>query len=209
MEPKTILWALAAVNFAAFLYGVCFYYSGQLARTSPLCWVFVIDCPLYALLAGIVFFTATASKLPQWLAFVSSAGALKYGIWTVFAILFYSEYFLSPANRLLYAGLLGAHVWLALEGLWLAGTARVSRTVFAASLAWFLFGDFMDYAGGTHIVLPAGAEKLAAVAFASFALSVACTALVYAASLRKLDALAFATQLRGARKRVISSLKGT
>ncbi len=206
MSPKNILKTLVAVNALAFLYGI-YYYRNQLAQTSPFLWVFVIDCPLYALLLAAVFSLSVSKNYPKWFTFVSSMGAFKYGAWTVFAIIFYSNYFLAPANQLVYLPLFAAHIGLFLEGLWLVGAVEAAKKLLAGALAWFLFNDYVDYWLGAHPWLPESPEKLAVTAGVTIALSLASVAFFYLASKKRLNALGFVKPLEEARN-IISSWKG-
>ncbi|MEW5955955.1 MAG: DUF1405 domain-containing protein [Candidatus Micrarchaeota archaeon] len=157
------------VGLAGFAYGV-YYYLPQLSQTSPLLWLFVLDCPLFSLLMAIVFGLAFFGVKNDSLAFFASVGAFKYGVWTMFALLLYADWFFSPANALISAGLFAAHALLALGGLVLAGRPRVSNAFFAVVLAWFFVGDLLDYGFGLHPLLPPSPE-ITWVAAAAFALT--------------------------------------
>jgi len=164
MRNWLALFSLAGL--AGFAYGIYFYLP-QLSQTSPLQWIFVIDCPLYSLLMAVVFGLAFFGVKNNSLAFVASVGAFKYGVWTMFALLFYSNWFFSPANALVSAVLFAAHALLALGGLALLGRPRVSNAFFAVVFALFIVGDLLDYGFGLHTLLPSSELVWpAAVAFA-------------------------------------------
>jgi len=166
MRNWLALFSLAGL--AGFAYGVYFYLP-QLSQTSSLQWIFVLDCPLYSLLMAIVFGLAFFGVKNDSLAFFASVGAFKYGVWTMFALALYGNWFFSPANAPVSVVLFAAHALLALGGLVLLGRPRVSNVFFAVVFAWFILGDVLDYGFGLHTLLPS--PELIWPAVAAFALT--------------------------------------
>jgi uncharacterized membrane protein YpjA len=103
MKSKWLLLLIAA-NLIGAAYGFVFFYGPSLwqtAFTQPWLLPFIPDCPLFTLLVAIAFvgvYTKTESKA---LNFLALAGALKYGFWTVFVLLFYGGFYFQQ-NSLLY-----------------------------------------------------------------------------------------------------------
>ncbi|MBU1120400.1 MAG: DUF1405 domain-containing protein [archaeon] len=143
---KTNLLALIIIcNLIGFLYGLFFFYGEQLLQTEPLYWIFVIDCPLYALLMALTLILIKLNKSFNLLYFISAAGALKYGFWTVFVLLNYSSYYFSPATSFIYFVLLFGHIGLFLEVFLLNGRIKLRNYFLPLALLWFLLNDAADY----------------------------------------------------------------
>jgi uncharacterized membrane protein YpjA len=166
MLARLLFWFIILANLGGAAFGFLIYYGKQLSSTSPLLWLFVVDCPLYALLFAVAFFfraeprpvllRAWLGRVPDlsWLWFLVFVGALKYGFWTVFVLTAYPPYYFTPEAGLLYAVLYGAHLFLIFETVLLVGRIRVREAFLPLSLAWFLANDLSDYLLGTHPPLP-------------------------------------------------------
>jgi len=199
MDPKRLAHLLIAINILSFLYGV-YYYGDQLAQTNPLLWILVIDCPLQALLFAIVLILTDAEKDPGLLIPFTAAGSLKYGIWTMFVILFQADYFLVGAAALGYIVLFIAHIGQSLEGLFLSGIKRISSGAALGILLLYLLNDYSDYVWNTHPLIPD--SGLGTVAAVTVALSFLSVAFVYAAGRMNLDAFRGIKVLRGIRETI-------
>lgn len=126
------------------------YYLGQLAATPFLLLIFVPDCPLYVLLAIPILAKGIKSGAYS---FLVSMGMFKYGLWTVFVLLFYSEYWAPPQIWITIPFIIG-HAGMALLGAALLPKKRVAFAVFALVLLWFLLNDYADYWLGTRPPIP-------------------------------------------------------
>lgn len=189
MLTRLLFWLIILANLGGAAFGFLVYYGQQLSSTGPLLWLFVVDCPLYALLFAAAFFfraeprprllRAWFRRVPDlsWLWFLIFVGALKYGFWTVFVLTAYSPYYFTPGAWLLYAVLYGAHLFLMFETVLLVGKIRVRESFLAVSLAWFLANDFSDYLLGTHPPLPE--SSLAFMFPATTAMTVIFTLMAY------------------------------
>lgn len=199
---KKYLIALTVINVFAFLYGLLYYYE-QLRVTDPLLWIFTIDCPLYAALMATVLGLAVIGRgLGTAFNFITSAGALKYGLWTMFVLLFYGDFFFSPALSLQSAILFIGHIGLVLESLLLIGTSSIDRRVLAVAIAWFALNDWFDYGVGIHPFLPESAEKISIVAALTVAASLAIPALVFLAWERRRNVYSWSGFLTGLRNAI-------
>jgi len=163
---------LALVNLIAFIYGL-YYYLNQLKEWNPIFWIFIIDCPLQALFAGIIFLNLSKEsnknyneinmkekiessvkyEFEQFINFVS-IGTIKYGLWTIAVILIYSNYFLMGESFLEYLILLIAHFGLFLEGVYFAGEREINNRWMLISLGFYLVNDLLDYTIGTRPSIP-------------------------------------------------------
>lgn len=153
---EAVLLFLIFVNLLGTLFGA-YYYSGQLANTSPLLWLFVPDCPLYVFAFAIALFQVGKRIENDAFSFIVSVGLAKYGLWTLFSLAFFNSYFFSPQAALLSGTLFILHIGMAAQGFVL----RVKKCGFgllAFGFAWFLLNDFVDYFVGTAPYLPRGAD---------------------------------------------------
>ncbi len=160
-KPSRWIWLVVIVNVCGAIYG-WYYYEFQLLSSPIYLWVFIADCPNAALMVAIALTLMLKDRKNDFLSFLASCSALKYGIWTCFVILLYRNYFLSPERRLLYSCMFVSHALLALEAIPLAYTVEFNRSCFIA-LFWLLLNDFMDYMVGTHPYMPLSKLKLVAV----------------------------------------------
>lgn len=189
MFTRLLFWLIIMANLGGAAFGFLVYYSQQLSSTDPFLWLFVVDCPLYALLFAVAFFFRAEPRprlLRAWLPrlpdlspiwFLIFVGALKYGFWTVFVLTAYSPYYFTPGTGFLYAVLYGAHLFLIFETVLLVGRIRVREAFLPLSLAWFMANDLSDYLLGTHPPLPDSA--LTFMFPATMAMTVVFTLLAY------------------------------
>jgi len=134
---KTII---VLINLFGVLLGLVAYYN-QLTNTNPLLWIFVIDCPLSALLFTIVIL---GFNNPYFEALARSM-AVKYSIWT-FAVTFSSPIFYTYE----YAWLnLLLHIGLILESFFFI-SKKLEPKHFIPALVFLLLNDLSDYFLGTH-----------------------------------------------------------
>ena len=171
MEGRSLLFLIGIANIIGFAYGL-YYYSGQLSEWSPLFWMLIIDCPLQAFLVGTFFICSSVQKkggILELVAKFASVGSIKYGIWTVFVILFYSNYFLTGGEAGMYYLLLFAHLGLLIEGLLISSAYKMGMKELALICALYLVNDYSDYIIGTHPIIPN--ESLGIVAAFTVALT--------------------------------------
>lgn len=134
---------------AAVLIGF-FYYSEQLLLTPLILIIFVPDCPLYVLLTIPILAKRITSNA---FSFLVSLGMFKYGLWTVFVLLFYGEYW-QPSQIWITVPFIIGHIGMALLGAALLPKKRVAFAAFALAIAWFLLNDYADYFLGTRPLIP-------------------------------------------------------
>jgi len=143
-ENKKFLLLLVLINFLAGFYSISYYFS-QLSQTNPFLWLFVIDCPLYAIIFGIVLLLKIKEKKLEWLFFISIVGNIKYGLWTIFVLF--------QANMLFaYPLLLIGHILLVFEVIVLYKKYVFKLKHLILGLIWFILNDFSDYVLLTHPV---------------------------------------------------------
>jgi len=159
MDKRALLFnILLLLNIAAVFAGA-YYYWDQLSATPLHLIPFVPDCPLYVLLALPI--------LLKWIrnsayAFIVSVGMVKYGLWTVFVLLFHWNAYSVPSALLVTIIFILGHIGMALEGAVLLPKKRAGTAVLLLALAWFLFNDYADYVIGTVPSIPAYGMQLVA-----------------------------------------------
>ncbi|MEK6958574.1 MAG: DUF1405 domain-containing protein [archaeon] len=129
--------ALALVNFAAGIYSLSYYFD-PLVLASPLLWIFIADCPLYAILFGINLLLVAKGKSNPFLGMVSMAGNIKYSLWTIFIL------FLYP-NPLSYWMFFLSHLLLAAEVIVLFRKYAFLPCHAFFAIGWFVINDLFDY----------------------------------------------------------------
>jgi uncharacterized membrane protein YpjA len=162
-KQSPFFWPIVLLNIAAVLVGV-YFYQDQLAATAPHLLIFVPDCPLYVLLSLLIIFGLVRSKT---VSFIVSAGMAKYGLWTVFALLFHWDVYSQPLFFWTSVIFIVGHIGMALEGLALL-PKKQARLALALALAWFLLNDYSDYwLGAVPKLPPGGLETVRALTIAS------------------------------------------
>jgi len=109
------------------LLGIYFGYSVyeyQFALHPAYLAIFVPDCPLYVLLSLIIILGLVKNDI---FSFIVSIGMVKYGLWTVFILLFHSGFYFAP-RPVQHVGDFcnGAH-GMALEGLAICPKKKIAR----------------------------------------------------------------------------------
>jgi len=139
-----------ALNMLAVIIGM-YFYAGQLANTPLQLAIFVPDCPLYVFLAILIILGIVRNGL---FSFIVSIGMVKYGLWTVFVLIFHSGYYFAPGMLAVSVVFVLGHIGMALEGLALVPKKPLALPALALAIAWFLMNDFSDYFLGTVPLIP-------------------------------------------------------
>jgi len=179
-KHSPLFWPILLLNAAAVFVGA-YFYQDQLAATVPQLLIFVPDCPLYVLLSIIIILGFVRSEA---FSFIVSVGMVKYGLWTVFALLFHWDVYSQSLFFWTSVIFIVGHIGMAFEVLALL-PKKPAKLALALALAWFLLNDYSDYWLGTVPSLPPGGiDVLRTLTVAS---SIAIPLLLFS----------FAAQLRG------------
>lgn len=149
---RRILYLIALINLAGTLFGF-YYYSDQLLSTDPLLWIFVPASPIATLLfAASLYLNANEKRLSllDALAFISN---FKYGLWTVFCLIFYSDIFFTGNSVGLYSFMLLSHLGMAVQAFLLFKWRNFGFRALLLGFSWYIFNDLIDYSFGTHTEL--------------------------------------------------------
>ncbi|MEM4554634.1 MAG: DUF1405 domain-containing protein [Candidatus Anstonellaceae archaeon] len=137
------------VHLIAILAGLYYYWDQFVSTPLPLL-VFVPDCPLYVLLVlPLLLRKAKGSFYP----FFVSSGLVKYGLWTVFVLVFYSDVYFAPQFFMISFVFLLGHIGMFLEGLYFL-PKNPKPFYLSILIGWFLVNDFADYYFGTAPPIP-------------------------------------------------------
>jgi uncharacterized membrane protein YpjA len=147
-KPGVVFLLVVIANLIGAYFGFFVYYKEQISSTPLSLLAFVADCPLAVLLfaAALVLFWAGVRN--GFFTFLAAAYALKYGIWTVFVILYFNQVFLVPGYWPLYAVMMVTHAAMACEAFSLVGRVKVELWHLGVVLGWLLLNDYMDYFWG-------------------------------------------------------------
>ena len=150
MKLNNLAKLILLINLIGLLYGF-YYYIPKLQQTSPALWILVPDSPLSILFFVLVFVGIWQGRFAS---FFASAWLIKYGIWTVFIMLFDSQYYLQPQyfaeSWLLY---IIPHIFMAIEYI-LILRKDFTLQIALITLAILLVNDFSDYVIGTRPLIP-------------------------------------------------------
>lgn len=144
---------VAAVNLAGALFGF-YYYLPQFGETPVYLWILVADSPIATLLAAGAYISRTCDSPSAVLDSLAFLANLKYGLWTVFVLLYYSESFLSFRSGPMFTFLVISHLLMALQAFFLFEDARITLASTAAAVSAYLINDLVDYGLGIHTSLP-------------------------------------------------------
>ncbi len=151
---KKALYFLFIANLIGALYGFIFYYGTKFALTPLHLWLFLPDCPLFSLFFALSILLIILKKENSQLFFFTLVGALEFGLWTVFVLLFYNNYYFNSENSFMYLVLLIAHLFLFLEAFLLIKKIKFNLTLLILPFVFLVLNVFSDYFLGTHPPLP-------------------------------------------------------
>lgn len=136
-DNKKIIFVLMLINFLAAIYSIT-YYLPQLDQTNFWLWLFVIDCPLYSFLFGILLFFKLKQKHFPLIGLIVITGCIKYALWTLFVLFLMNNIF----NAYL---ITVSHILLLFQTIifYKFFEFKIKHVLFVIS--WFLLNDFFDY----------------------------------------------------------------
>ncbi len=175
-----IISLIILVDLIGIAYGY-YYYSEQLSSSPLYLWPFIPDCPLYVMVFTIALLLAIFGIESRLFGCIAAVGMMKYGLWTVTALVLFGDYFFSSQLWLMSSILFVLHIGMFAEGPLLI-PKRLSKVHLGVGLLWFLINDYFDYfygylnlAGayilGTHPILPS-ADRLPLIMVLTFIFSI-------------------------------------
>jgi len=159
-----LFWLIFLANMGGAIYGFTLFYGQQLLSTPLPLWPFTPDCPLFALLFALSMLVVRSGMKGAFATlfnYLTFAGALKYGFWTVFVLTYYRPFYtVTPMQTALSTMLAVSHVFLFFEAFLLASYVRPKPWHLAALLGFFLLSDWSDYVWLTYPPVPEYALQL-------------------------------------------------
>ncbi len=149
---RALLYIAICLNLFAIYMGAAVY-ADQFALHPWYLAVFVPDCPLYVFLALLIILGIIRNDI---FSFIVSIGMVKYGLWTIFVLLFHSSYYFAPGLFTISVIFVLGHIGMAIEGLALLPKKPLALPALALAIGWFLLNDFSDYFLGTVPLMPPG-----------------------------------------------------
>ena len=149
LTERKILLDMAAINIAGTAFGFFFYYP-QLGDNPFHLWPFIPDSPLATLFAALTFILIAHRKRNKLLEALAVIGNLKYGLWTVFVLIYYSEIFYGGNPLWMYLFLLVSHIGMAVQALFILDISEIDLRPLIIASSWFIVNDLIDYSLGIH-----------------------------------------------------------
>mgnify|MGYP002760484766 FL=1 len=178
LYSEKVLKSIVVINLLGTAFGF-YYYRFQFMETSPLLWIFVPDSPLATLAAAASIIFYMKNRQNSYLDFLAFLGNLKYGVWTVFVLLYMQQGFLSYQPLPLYIFLVFSHAFMALQAFLVLDYSDFSWKPFLAAFSWFPVNDLLDYSLGIHSTLPSSAGFSSPVAWVAFSMTLTGALIVY------------------------------
>jgi uncharacterized membrane protein YpjA len=142
LRPVALI--IILIGLSAGIVGFVYWYGPTFDRYPVWQWIFVPDCPLFAVLfalsLGLILLKRNLPLYDAWVAF----GLIKYGIWTVSH---WVLYWINTQGRFTPESLVMSisHVGMVLEGLFLLSFLKMNWPTVIACALWFGLSDWMDY----------------------------------------------------------------
>lgn len=149
-ERPFLDWILA-IN-AVFGFLGFYWYQNQLPATPASLWLFVPDCPLYAVLMALALGLAVSGRRQEWFETVVFLSLVKYGAWTVTVLALYW----ADGGRVTLEGILLfiGHAGMFAEGIVYSRQLAFRAKELAFTVGWFFLNDYVDYFHQTAPWLP-------------------------------------------------------
>lgn len=145
---RAILAAVLLINLMGTAFG--YYYYQGLLESSPLWqWVFIPDSPNSTIIFSLAIALILLNRASNVLSALGCVYVMKYGLWTMFVILYFPDYFLTPERADYYWLMFWLHFGMVLEPVVILHTLRRNMRTLLAPLVILLINDYLDYAVGT------------------------------------------------------------
>ena len=168
--------SLILVNIAGTAFG--FYYYQDLLLSNPFhLWPVIPDSPLSTLFIAFSLFLHLKNHENRVVDALAVISNIKYGLWTVFVLLYMSQGFLSYTSLPMYIFLIGSHLAMFLQAFLVLDYSEISLKEIIPVGMFFLVNDFIDYSFGVHAYLPREISFMGPVSTVAFSLTVSATVL--------------------------------
>lgn len=147
-EYRPLLKLIVVINLLGTVFGFI-YYRYMFGTTPWYLWPVVSDSPGSTLLFSIALGLVVLGRKKDWLSFLACASVIKYGLWTIFVILYFPEHFLAPAVKNFYYLMIFLHFGTVIQPVVLLRTIKRNKKYLLIALLWFFTNDYFDYVVGT------------------------------------------------------------
>lgn len=171
LSKSKLFYFLILINILATIFGL-YYYYGQLMTTPLYLWIFVLASPLATLFMAIsIYLNMNNISIPllDALAFIGNS---KYGLWTVFCLIYYSDTFFASNNTAIYSFMLISHFGMFLQSFIVFYWNKINWKSLSIAFVWYEINDIVDYTFGTHTELYTDYVYPAEVAAFTFSITV-------------------------------------
>lgn len=175
-----LLLAVAVINLAGTAFG--FYYYREMYSLFPVkLWIFVPDSPLATLFFAISVLLIFFKKGFNAFYLIAMAQSMKYGFWTMFVILYFSDYFLAPYHRYYYYLMFALHFGMVIQPALILHRVKITRLELAIAATWLALNDYFDYLRGTNplVIYAFPADKVALTGAVTFLAGMVILAVLY------------------------------
>lgn len=147
MITRRLLFLIFVINILGTIFG--FIYYQYLFKVVPeKYWIFVPDSPLSTLLFASAILLILFGRKSDFLSFIGSASVIKYGLWTMFVIVYFPDHFLAPGQKEFYYLMFFLHFGMVVQPVILLNTIEYRKHYLIFTLLWFLTNDYFDYVIG-------------------------------------------------------------
>jgi uncharacterized membrane protein YpjA len=150
MSPA--VWVVALADLGGAIAGYTYWYGSTILAAPWYYWIFVPDCPLAAMFAGLALLAYHFRKPWELLGLLAVGTCLKYGLWTV--ISWSVEFSRGGAYSLEGVSMAVTHFILIIEGLVLLRFLRYRLWPVIVASLYLVANDLADYVAGQYPRLP-------------------------------------------------------
>jgi uncharacterized membrane protein YpjA len=150
MSPA--VWVVAVADLGGALAGYTYWYGATILASPWYYWIFVPDCPLAAMFAGLALLAYHYGRRWEWLGLFAVGTCLKYGLWTV--VSWSVDFSRGGPYTLEGVGMAVTHFILIIEGLILMRFVRYRLWPVVIASLYLVANDLADYVANQFPRLP-------------------------------------------------------
>lgn len=148
MNWRLIIGVVLVINILGSGFGY-YYYQNLLSSSPKWQWFFIPDSPNSTLLFSLALLLILLRRSSSVISALGSVYVMKYGLWTMFVIVYYPYYFLAPERADYYWLIFTLHIGMLIEPILILHTIQKKAMVLIIPLILALLNDYFDYFVGT------------------------------------------------------------